>query len=91
MCLIKKILMNYCYLVLRLTISAETVLSGKGFFDTALTSLTVLGVGLSVLFIKIQLILSYYVSNYLNSANLQNGMAIGCGFEKYLYFSCHDY
>jgi hypothetical protein len=67
--------MNYCYLVRRLTISAETVLSGKGFFDTAFVSLAVLGVGLSVLFIQIQLVLNYDVSKYLSSANTPVGAA----------------
>jgi hypothetical protein len=47
----KKVMNNYCFVVRRLIISADTVLSGKGFFDTAFISLAVLGVGLSVLFI----------------------------------------
>jgi hypothetical protein len=63
---------DYCFVVRRLIISAETVLSGMGFFDTAFTSLTVLGVGLSVLFIQIQLILNYDLSKYLSSANTLN-------------------
>jgi hypothetical protein len=75
---------DYCFVVRRLTISADTVLSGKGFFDIAFTSLAVLGVGLSVLFIQIQLDLIYSVCKYLSSANHQNGMAIGCGFKNIL-------
>lgn len=60
---------NYRFVGRRLITSAETVLSGKGFFDTAFISLAVLGVDLSVLFIPIQLFLNYDVSTYLSSAN----------------------